>query len=268
MELDISNLSPIFVCPQCKASLQYVNGKLVCTKCSNEYHQNGKLINFIPKEYWNEKKNTTLLKKAYESFFNIIGPIYESDVWYQWTLNASGAKGNSIKSITMFIEKTLGNIDGNIIDIACGTATYGRRIANNHRIVYGLDFSSGMILQGMKYLKSQKIDNVYLVQGTADCLPYRNESFSAAICAGSLHLFNEPNTVLKEIGRVLKPKSKIALQTFISNITKGKISMKEKTGFHFFDQNSLQILLLESGYRNINIYKVGTVLYGSAEVSK
>jgi SAM-dependent methyltransferase len=268
MKLDISNLPSIFVCPKCKSTFHYKDTKLVCSNCLNEYHENKNLINFIPKEYWNEKENITLLKKAYSIFFNMLGPIYESDVWYQWTLNASGAKGNSIKSITEFMEKTLGNIEGNIIDVACGTATYGRRIVTKNRTIYGLDFSSGMLAQGMRYIEKQGIDNVCLVQGTAEYLPYQDEAFSAAICAGSLHLFNNPSRVLKEIGRVLKPKSIIALQTFISNSKDGTINLKEKTGFHFFYSSNLEKLLSLSGYKEIEIALVGTVLYGKALVNK
>ena len=224
---------------------------------------------FYPQRILGGYKEYYIAKKAYSMFFNILGPIYESDVWYQWTLNLSGAKGNSIKTIYEFIESTLGDVKGNIVDIACGTATYGRRITNEkYRKVYGIDFSSGMLKQGQRYIEKQGIENVYLVQGTADCLPFRDETFNGAINAGSLHLFNDPNQVLKEIKRILQPKSEIALQTFISNSKNGKTTMKEKTGFHFFDSDNLKKLLIESGYKEIEIKQVGTVLYGKAVVDK
>lgn len=263
-----ADLTDVFVCPKCKNDIKYENAEMICNHCGSVFEINKGLINFIPKEYWVEEQNTTLMKKAYSIFFNILGPIYESDIWYQWTLNMSGAKGNSIQTITDFIESVLNKAEGNIVDIACGTATYGRRIANEKRVIYGLDFSSGMLKQGNRYIEKQNQKNVYLVQGTADYLPYKTNSFSGAICAGSLHLFTNPFTVLKEIYRVLRIDSKIALQTFITNSKAGEDTFREKTGFHFFDSLSLESLLRTSGFKDIEIKEVGTVLYAKGIVNK
>lgn len=263
-----ADLSDIFVCSRCKNSIRYENAKLICDNCGNQFDVLDGLINFTPKEYWIEEWNNTIMKKAYSIFFDLLGPIYESNIWYQWTLNISGAKGNSIKTITDYINGVLANVEGNIIDIACGTATYGRRIANEKRVVYGLDFSYGMLRQGIKYIEKQKLENIYLVQGTADYLAFKNDSFYAAICAGSLHLFNDPSSVLKEVKRVLKTDSKIALQTFISNRKDKNPSFKEKTGFHFFDSSSLEMLLKLSGFKDIETKEVGTVLFAQGIVDK
>ena len=61
-----------------------------------------------------------------------------------------------------------------------------------------------MLKQGIRYIQKENIDNVYLLRGTADNLPFISDSFSGAICAGSLHLFNDPQKVLQEVRRVLK----------------------------------------------------------------
>lgn len=268
MKISPNELHNYYVCPKCKSEIIFDDYVLKCSNCLNQYKFIKDIIDFVPTEYWKDASNTTILKKAYSAFFNFLGPIYESDFWYQWTLNMSGAKGNSIHTIHEFIENTLKDVKGNIVDIACGTATYSRRISNESRNIFGLDFSLGMLEQGQRYIEKLGIKNVHLVQGTADYLPFKNEFFDGAINAGSLHLFNDPQKVLKEIRRVLKPASKIALQTFISTSNKGKKTLKEKTGFHFFDPDSLKSLLVDAGFVNIEINQNGTVLYGRAIVNK
>ena len=139
MKIDIRRMNSLLVCPVCKSKLELDGPKLKCHQCHFDYIEKDGLINFIPLSYWNDEKNTTILKKAYSIFFNILGPIYESDIWYQWGLDHTGAKGNSITSIAKYIDDVHSSTEGNIIDIACGTATYSRRIVKNSRIIYGID---------------------------------------------------------------------------------------------------------------------------------
>lgn len=258
-------LSDIFVCPLCKGNLNVMNEQVVCQECGNEYIYKNGLVRFLPPEYWNEKENATILKKAYAMFFNVLAPIYESAIWYQLTLNMSGAKGNSIHSITDFIKNVLIDIQGNILDVACGPATYGRRIATETKKVYGIDLSYGMLRQGLKYLLKQNNDNVFLAQASADLLPFPSNIFDGGICAGSLHLFNNPLRVLIEIARTMKSGSPLALQTFITHNRGTRPSIKERTGFHFFNAKELTELLENAGFYDVSIKEVGTVLYSSSK---
>ena len=101
---------------------------------------------------------------------------------------------------------------------------------------------------------------MFLAQATAAQLPFPADAFDGALCAGSLHLFDNPAVVLKEIARTLKNGSPLALQTFTAKAEKTQPSFKEKTGFHLFGVQELENLLHESGFRNIAIQQSGTIL--------
>jgi SAM-dependent methyltransferase len=258
------DISKIYACPVCKSNLYVNNEHIMCRKCGNRYSIRNGIPRFVPPEYWIKKENSSILKKAYSRFFDILAPIYESPLWYQLTLNLSGAKGNSIDSITDFIRNVLSGVNGNILDVACGPSTYGRRIASETKRVYGIDLSYGMLKQGLKFLSKDKNKNVFLAQATADLLPFPSETFDGCICAGSLHLFNDPLVVLSEISKTMKSSIPLALQTFTRNKTGTNPSIKEKTGFHFFDAQELEELLVIAGFQNVLIKEIGTVLYASS----
>lgn|SRR3989338_6564920 len=81
---------------------------------------------------------------------------------------------------------------GRVLDIGCGT---GDNITNGGA---GLDISSGMLREAKK--KGHSV----LVQGAAERLPFKNESFDSVICMFTvLNLCNYKDAV-KEIRRVLK----------------------------------------------------------------
>ena len=268
MEIRSESILQFYVCPVCKKVLLNSIDQIRCSSCNSAYSLNRGIISFLSKSFYEDEKNSTAIKKAYRAFFNILAPIYESAVWYQLTLNISGAKGNSIKSIAEYISDALSGIDGDILDIACGPATYGRRIASPSRTIYGIDLSIGMLLQGRKYLAKQKIDNVYLAQATADCLPFKANVFNGVICAGSLHLFDDPEKVLVEIAKTMKKGAPLVLQTFLQKNKTNKPSFKEKTGFHFFTSDELNALLNKSGYYGIEIEQKGTILYARSKCKK
>lgn len=263
--MSTAHLPGLFVCPVCKGNLNLNNKWLVCKKCGNEYAVMNGLPRFLPPEYWSREENAAVLRKAYAAFFNVLAPIYESAIWYQLTLNLSGARGNSINSIADFIKHTLSGTTGYILDVACGPATYGRRIATETRMVYGIDLSYGMLRQGLKYLTRENNNRVLLAQATADHLPFAPNTFDGGICAGSLHLFNDPFNVLFEMSNTMKSGSPLALQTFVRDKKEAKPSIKERTGFHFFSAMELKELLDRSRFCNVVTKEVGTVLYSSSE---
>ena len=195
-----------------------------------------------------------------ESFFDILAPIYESAAWYQLTLNLSGAKGNSIQTIADFIIKTLNGVSGSFLDVACGTATYSRRIAFPNRAVYGIDLSKGMLRQGARFLERASTTNVHLVRANVMKLPFADGVFDGAICAGSIHLFPDPSGALIEIGRTLKVGAPFAVQTFLSKNNANRQSIKNRTGFHEFQPDELLKHMTDAGFGDFATNTSGTVL--------
>jgi Isocitrate/isopropylmalate dehydrogenase len=78
---------------------------------------------------------------------DFVAPIYESGPFASVLTKLSGISGGSrfIGSIASFHSETLKGITGSILDVACGPATYSRRIASPSRNVYGIDISMGLL---------------------------------------------------------------------------------------------------------------------------
>lgn len=249
-----------YLCPICKGELQPSGEQLLCAACDLSFQSKGGLFDFTTLPVNAGAIEESRLKRAYGAFFNFIAPIYENWIWYQLTLNLSGAGESSIASIARFVGEALGDTTGSILDVACGTATYGRRIASSLRSIYGVDISLGMLRQGAVFLANEGIDNVSLARATVERLPFGDAAFDGAICCGSLHLFPDPLIALREIARTLKARAPLALQTFLTDRKDGASTLKDKIGYHKYQAEELWGRLEDAGFGEIGIDEVGTVL--------
>ncbi len=90
-----------------------------------------------------------------------------------------------------------------VLDLACGTGITASPLLRKYSQVFGVDISRGMLSQARAKPETAEIR---FVQGSFTALPFRDESFDAAICVGALwHLKeNEEARFVNEIFRILK----------------------------------------------------------------
>ncbi len=87
-------------------------------------------------------------------------------------------------------------LQGRLLDVGCGNQPYRPHLPQVTRYV-GLDYPVTQALQDF-----QARPEVY---GDARRLPFADGSFEAVLCSQVLEHVNQPETVLQEISRVLKP---------------------------------------------------------------
>jgi SAM-dependent methyltransferase len=88
-----------------------------------------------------------------------------------------------------------------VLDVGCGVgATVEYLSQEHHYAAFGVDLSSLLLKEGI-----ERGPNLALLQGAAESLPFRDESFSALFCECVLSLLHDPVSVLKEFARVLNP---------------------------------------------------------------
>ena len=252
-------------CPNCRNALRQSAGQFACDACRTCFSTTDGIPDLISAEGGLEQ--ASFVRRAYGRFFDLIAPLYESTAWYQLTLNLSGARGNSIETIADFLNGCLSGVTGTVLDVACGTATYSRRIALPTRAVYGIDLSFGMLRQGLRYLGGSSIDNVWLARANVMALPFGSAIFDGATCAGSIHLFPDPAAALREVRRTMKEGAPLAVQTFLPK-KQGRRSVKARTGFHEYEPDELMDLLQEAGFGGLSMKSQGTVLYASGKRPK
>ena len=94
-----------YVCPDCKGHLRRQEQDYLCDACHLTFTTTKGLVDFSAA--YSSADRYSLYRKAYGTFFDLLGPIYESSAWYQLTLDLSGARGNSIQSIADFVAQTV-----------------------------------------------------------------------------------------------------------------------------------------------------------------
>jgi ubiquinone/menaquinone biosynthesis C-methylase UbiE len=266
--------SPLsFACPKDKYPLQSMNDALHCTECGKTYP----IINGIPDFLLGDLQAesapvfggtsgiTTLKQMANRMDF--FSTVYDSRFFGSVLLKLSGIKGGFLRfldRVTNFHLKVFEGINGEILDVACGPATYCRRIASDSRNVYGLDISMGMLKKGKIYSGRENVPGIHLARTRVEELPFENAVFNGAMCSGALHLF--PNTVasLREIARTMKPGAPLSVQTFVPGNTAVNRFVQRHSWVHTFELTELQGYLTEAGFEKFQPEVEGIVLTFSA----
>jgi ubiquinone/menaquinone biosynthesis C-methylase UbiE len=121
-----------------------------------------------------------------------------------------------------------------VLDLACGTGTLTELVLEVHHRgkIMGLDISHESLVLAQKHFMDQefagdvgyKVKNharversptskLLFLRGTADCLPFRDQSVHAVVMGNSLHNLPDQDVLLREIRRILKPNCLFAFNT-------------------------------------------------------
>lgn len=102
-----------------------------------------------------------------------------------------------------------GDVDGRVLDVACGTGTNVRYLPESAEYV-GIDISPEMLANAEERLASLGRDGT-LQQMDAQDLAFADDSFDAVISSLSTCTFPDPVAALREMERVCKPNGTIRL---------------------------------------------------------
>ena len=105
--------------------------------------------------------------------------------------------------------------DGVILDVASGTAGVALQLAQRGVRVVGVDLTEEMLRQGhRRVVAAGRGDQVGLVAGRAEQLPFRDGYFDALTFTYLLRYVRDPQATLAELARVLRPGGTMASLEF------------------------------------------------------
>jgi len=110
----------------------------------------------------------------------------------------------------------LGKPSGPILDLACGTGLFARRLARDTELpaVVGMDVAKAMIEEGVAQTREAGVV-VDFVRAEAPELPFQDQSLGAVLQTGALHLIPDASQLFLEVGRVLRPGGRYVASTYL-----------------------------------------------------
>lgn len=191
------------ICPRCRqGNLETASERSVlCPVCDARYPREGRLVDLLPER----NSPLSIPQRVMES--SLVVPIYDSLLWRRNPL-LQMFMGLAFDEEAEMMLRTLRLRPGaTVLDLACGTGIYGRRIAKRFpgSFVIGLDLSLPMLGFASRRFDEQGSRDSLLIHGDAQDLPLDDGAVDAALCGGALHLFPDPAKAIGEAGRVVKP---------------------------------------------------------------
>ena len=105
-----------------------------------------------------------------------------------------------------------------LLDLSCGTGSLIARILSAYPAigpVIGVDVSAGMLRWARARLAGRAGAGVVaLVQGRLQRLDFQTTAFDIVVCANAFHYFREPQLLLREVARVLRPGGLFILEDY------------------------------------------------------
>jgi len=187
----------------------------------------------------------------------------QQKVWDSVALSWKTFRTTPIKEAEDFLK----NKKGNVLDLGCGS---GRNFINsgNNLKWHGIDFSEEMLNYAKQYAEKINLD-VELKQSNAEKIPYPNNFFDAVICIAVIHCIpskQKRGKTLKEIYRILKPKSQALITVWDKDQQDFKNSEKEKLidwkkdnkvfkrYYYLYEKEEFKNELEKSGFKIMEIY--------------
>lgn len=137
---------------------------------------------------------------------------YYTDLSKEYNVQRSNRYFRLIEEIEISVLKQyITNDQTRVLELGCGTGIFLEHFQNTAIDLHGLDYTFGMLQVAKSTLKTQ---NIQLLQGDAQNLPYSNQSFDIVYSLKVLAHLPQLEQALSEVQRILRPQGFAILEFY------------------------------------------------------
>lgn len=175
------------------------------------------------------------------NFWDAVAPVYRFAV-----SKDRAAYGQLVRLNRMFLSPSM-----RVLELGCGPGNVTEHIASATKEIVATDFSEKMIERAKATVK---LDNVTFEVADAKNLPYPDASFDAVVTSNMLHVIDDPEAVLAQARRVLKPGGTLIASSFVKGTKRAEVirlglNVIGKGTFHTWDFKQFVEFFRENGWQ-------------------
>jgi SAM-dependent methyltransferase len=142
-----------------------------------------------------------------------------------------------------------------ILDVGCGGGSTIRRLLKRSQDVkvYGIDISEESVAKAKKVNASVLDKQVFIVQGSAEKLPYENDKFDLVTAIETVYFWPNLPDCLQEVRRVLKQGGQFAILVEVVDSDSKWTNVVE--GMTAYSPEDLKKLLDDAGFIQTEIHR-------------
>ena len=189
------------------------------------------------------------IKENSKSAFNQQAATYDKDI-----------KGQHARSLYPALLEKLSHIPfQSALDLGCGTGEMLKLILQKDPLkeLYGIDISEEMLAVA----KSKLPEQVQLLLGDSELLPFSDGSFDVVYCNDSFHHYPSPQNVLREVHRVMKPGGTFLMgdcwQPYVGRVIMNFYMRHSKEGDVKIYSKAELVSMLSAYFHNVSWVQVG-----------
>lgn len=189
------------------------------------------------------------IKENSKAAFNQQAATYDNDI-----------KGRHARSLYPVLLEKLSHIPfQSALDLGCGTGEILKLILQEDigKELYGIDLSEQMLYVA----KSKLPEQVKLLLGDSEALPFPDNTFDVVYCNDSFHHYPAPMKVLREVYRVLKPGGTFLMgdcwQPLVGRIIMNFYMRHSKEGDVKIYSEAEIVSMLSEYFRNVSWEQIG-----------
>jgi SAM-dependent methyltransferase len=143
--------------------------------------------------------------------------------------------------------------DDELLDVACGSGVFLARQAGHVHRVAAVDLSDVQIALAHRRLGDRiAAGTAEIVQGDAGALPWPDDSFTVVTCMGSFEAFPDPEKVLAEMFRVLRPGGRVVVNIG-EEVTRGTQTHRMLGQIWVWAEDDVRHMVEDAGFTDVTI---------------